>query len=279
MCKSSRTKSACKLLGPTVKTVTSALLYYQTLVLFCQLLYVPTVKAANCDLLVAAASDLAPLEQDLRDAYKKVSPCNLTFTFEASGALRFQIKSGAPYQVFLSANVDYINDLNTTGFVVPDTIRVYAYGRLVLWSKKGYSLGELTTPKVSFIAIANPTYAPYGAAAREALISLGFWDDVQSKLIMAGSVRQAFQFAETGDADACFTSATITEGRAGVVPIDPTWHQPIAQTAAAIRKNDKTNPLEARKFLDFLTGPQGQAVLLKHGLALKPSDENGRKRP
>jgi molybdate transport system substrate-binding protein len=270
MCKSSRTKNACERLGSTVKTVISALLYYQTLVLLCQLLYVPAVKGAECNLLVAAASDLAPLERDLRDAYQKVSPCNLTFTFDASGALRFQIKNGAPYQVFLSASVDYINELNTSGFVVPDTIRVYAYGRLVLWSKKGYSVGDLITSRVSNIAIANPGYAPYGVAARQTLISLGFWEDVQPKLIMAGSVRQAFQYAEAGDADACFTSATIAGGRAGGVPIDPKLHQPIQQTAGVIGKNDKTNPMEARKFLDFLTGAKGQAVLLRHGLGVKP---------
>ncbi len=275
MLKSSITKIACKLSGSTLRSVISALLYYQSLVLLCQLLCVQSVEAADCQLLIAAASDLAPLEQALTQAYQSVSPCKLTFTFAASGVLRFQIKNGAPFQVFLSANRGFVNELNGDGLVVPGTIRVYAYGRLVLWSKKGYSIGDLIRSDVNHVAIANPAYAPYGVASRETLESLGFWKDVQPKLVLAGSIRQAFQYAQSGNADVCFTSATVAGGNGGT-PIDPKWHQPIEQTAAVI-KSDKTNPTAARQFLDFLVGEKAQAVFAKGGLT--PSSANGRKQP
>jgi molybdate transport system substrate-binding protein len=273
MRKSSRTKNGCKLLGLARNPLISALFYYQSLVCLCQVLYVQPVKAADCQILVAAASDLAPLEQALTQAYQAVSPCKLTFTFSASGILRFQIKNGAPFQVFLSANRGFVNELNGNGLVVPGTIRVYAYGRLILWSKKGYSIGDLASSDVKHVAIANPAYAPYGVASRETLESLGLWKAVQPKLVLAGSIRQAFQYAERGDADVCFTSSTIA-GEKGGISIDPKWHQPIEQTAAVI-KNDKTNPTAARQFLDFLTSPKAQAVFAKGGLM--PSGANGRK--
>src|SRR5439155_14009213 len=96
------------------------------------------------------------------------SPIPVVFTFGASGALAQQIRNGAPYDVYLPANERFVKELADAGFLLKDTVQVYGYGRLGLWSKSGRirTLQDLAAPGVRHVAIANPTLAPYGAAAK-----------------------------------------------------------------------------------------------------------------
>ncbi len=117
------------------------------------------------------------------------------------------------------------------------------------------------SPKVRRIAIANPKLAPYGKAAREALESQGLWPKVAGKIVYAENVRQAFQFAETGNADICLVAYSLVPGEKGGVPLDPHWYQPIEQTAVLLRGTRM-----ARQVFDFLTGPKGHDFFQRHGL-------------
>ncbi|HVP00629.1 MAG TPA: molybdate ABC transporter substrate-binding protein [Bryobacteraceae bacterium] len=223
-----------------------------TLVLCCA-----TAHAA--DLLVAAASDLAPIAPKLEKAY----PEKIRFTLASSGSLKQQIENGAPFDVFLSANESYVRDLAAAGFVTDAT--VYAIGRLALWSPNGSvaSLEDLKKPTVIHLSIPNPQHAPYGVAAKEALEARGLWKAVEPKIVYGENVRQALQFAESGNVEAVITSWTLLIGKGTLLPAE--WHKPIRQTGAILKSSAQAEA--ARRFLKFLTGSEAQKTLNDNGLS------------
>jgi molybdate transport system substrate-binding protein len=210
------------------------------------------------DLLIAAASDLAPLAPKLERAYKE----KIRFTLGSSGSLKQQIENGAPFDVFLSANEAYVKDLAAAGLVTDS--QVYAIGRIALWSPNGSvtSLEDLKKNSVTHLAIPNPQHAPYGIAAREALESRGVWRDVEPKIVYGENVRQALQFAESGNVEAVITSWTLLIGKGTLLPAE--WHSPIRQTGAVVKSSGQQEA--AKRFLRFLTGPEAQKILKDGGL-------------
>src|SRR5580658_3531276 len=210
------------------------------------------------DLLIAAASDLAPIAPKLEKAY----PEKIRFTLASSGSLKQQIENGAPFDVFLSANEQYVKDLAAAGLVTDTTN--YAIGRIALWSPNGSvtSLADLKKNTVIHLAIPNPQHAPYGVAARQALESQGVWKDVEPKIVYGENVRQALQFAESGNVDAVITSWTLLIGKGTLLPAE--WHAPIRQTGAILKSSGHQE--EARKFLKFLLSPETQKILNNGGL-------------
>jgi molybdate transport system substrate-binding protein len=216
----------------------------------------------TCEIVVAAASDLSSLEKQLVTAFPS---CRVRFTFGSSGMFTQQIKNGAPFDVFLSASSSYIRDLANSGKVVGNP-QIYAYGRLALWSKTGLTWVDIAGPKVRHIAIGNPGHAPYGVAAKEALEKQGLWEKVRDKIVYAESVRQALQFAETGNAEICLTAWSLVKDHGGVL-VDETWHAPIEQSGAVLT-NGK-NAEAGKRFLDFLSSDAGRAILAAHGFSFK----------
>jgi molybdate transport system substrate-binding protein len=219
------------------------------------------IPAHAADLIVAAASDLAPLSDALAHAF---TAAHVKFTLASSGSLKQQIENGAPFDVFLSANDQYVKDLAKSGQVDASTVIIYATGRLALWSRDGSvkSLDDLKKPEVKHLAIPNPEHAPYGVAARQALENRKLWTQIEPKIVYGENVRQALQFAESGNADAVITSWTLLKGRGILLP--DSWHQPIRQAGAVVKSS--AQPALARDFLKFLTGPEGKKILDSAGL-------------
>ena len=217
-----------------------------------------SLSTRAADLIVAAASDLAPLTPKLERAYKE----KIRFTLASSGSLKQQIENGAPFDVFLSANEQYVKDLAGTGLVTDATI--YATGRIALWSPNGSvsSLADLKKKSVTHLAVPNPQHAPYGVAARQALESQGVWKDVEPKIVYGENVRQALQFAESGNVEAVITSWTLLIGKGTLLPAE--WHSPIRQTGAVVKSSNQ--PGAARRFLKFLLSPEIQKILNDGGL-------------
>ncbi len=213
------------------------------------------------DLLVAAASDLAPLKAALQTATGQ----RVTVVLGASGSLKQQIHNGAPFDVFLSANEQYIKDLAVSGEIVPDSVEVYATGRIAVWSSSGRwkTLHNLTNSEVRKIAIANPASAPYGAAAQQALEKQGLWKALQPKIVYAENIRQALQFAESKNADAAIVSWTLAHNIGGVL-IPPELHSPIRQAGGIVAASK--NQAAAREFLKYLVSAAGRELLKSHGL-------------
>jgi molybdate transport system substrate-binding protein len=216
-------------------------------------------------LLIAAAADLASVETPLLQAFTRSSGIPARFVLGASGMLARQIEQGAPYDVFLSANESFVTELARAGKLAPDSVTVYASGRLGLWSKSGdvKALADLRKPAVLHVAMANPAHAPYGLAAKQALENQGLWKELERRVVYGENVRQALQFAESGNADAVLTAWTLLFDRGGILLPDA-WHAPIRQACGMAQAT--RNPETARKFLRFLTSPEGRRILESRGL-------------
>lgn len=213
-------------------------------------------------MLVAAAADLVPLQDPLAQAF---SHPKIRLTFGSSGLLARQIQQGAPYDVYLSANKKFVTDLVASGHVLSDSLRVYAYGRLGLWSRNGSirDLAALVRPGIRHLALPNPVHAPYGLAARQALESRKLWKLLEPRIVYAENVRQALQYGESGNAEAVITAWSLVFDK-GAVLLPEEWHAPIRQAAGIVKTTRQ--PDAARRFLEFLTSPAGQELLRRYGL-------------
>ena len=250
----------------TFPVLNISLLLSRSFLLLGALLLLPTASPAQAaDLLVAAASDLATSEKALAESFEMATGHRIRFVLHSSGMLARQIQNGAPYDVYLSANEQYVEELAASGDLLPETVKVYALGRLGLWSKslKLQTIDDLKRDEVRRVAIANPAHAPYGVAAKAALENRGLWGVIQEKVVFGENVRQTFQYGDSGNADAIITSWTLVLGK-GAIMLPSEWHNPIRQAGGVIKRSK--NRRAAEQFLDFLMSPRGQSVLREHGL-------------
>src|SRR5206468_9754557 len=158
-------------------------------------------------LTVAAASDLQSALPAIASRFENATGQPVRLTFGSSGNFFAQIQNGAPFDLFLSADIDYPRRLASSGLAERGSLREYAVGRVVLWTrtdsgvdvKRG--LAVLEDSRVRRIAIANPEHAPYGRAAVAALRHEGLYDRVRDKFVLGENISQAAQFADSGSAD------------------------------------------------------------------------------
>lgn len=221
--------------------------------------------APKAEILVGAASDLSPLAEDLAKSFLEKSGYSVRFTFASSGTLAQQIQNGAPFDVYLSANESFTKRLVASGHILGDSVRLYGRGRVGLWSKTGAirTISDLLLPGVLHLALANPSHAPYGLAAKQVLEKRGVWAKLSGKIVYGENVRQALQYAESGNADAVITAWSLIFDKGGV-QLPAAWHEPIRQTGAVVTSSK--NPEAARRFLNFLISPEGRTLLGRFGL-------------
>jgi molybdate transport system substrate-binding protein len=221
-------------------------------------------------LTVSSAANVRPAFEEIAAAFTAATGARVVFNFGATGALAQQIAGGAPADVFAAANMADIESLFEEGLIEPDTLRPYAIGRLVLYSTTVAGVArveDLARPEVRRIAIANPERAPYGVAAQEAMRAVGVFETVEDRLILGESVAQAFQYAETGNADVALVPLSLTIGKSGEAhPVPESLHRPIMQAIGVVRAS--SNVEEARAFVDFVTGPVGREILSRYGYDL-----------
>lgn len=230
-------------------------------------------RARHPVLRVAAASDLQAVLPVLIERFgggeRRVE---VVPVFGSSGQLARQIEAGAPFDVFLSANKDFVDKLAATKAVDPASVRPYAIGTLVLAVGRGVkvpvgNLSDLTRPEVKVVAIADPETAPYGAAARQALRKAGLWETLVPKLAIASTVRQTLQFVETGNAEAGLVSQSIADvPGVRLVDVDPALYEPIVQALGVVGRSSHRR--EAEAFAQLILGEEGRGVLRSHGFTL-----------
>ena len=237
------------------------------------------LTAAGCDggpradaqpLRIAAASDLQRVLPRLIERFQNQTPTTVTptLTFDASGQLAEQIKAGAPFDLFLSANVKFVTDLAAAGLVEPASVQPYSRGSLVLCLHRAAGdqvrgLADLSRPEIKRIAIANPEYAPYGVAARQALERAGLWSSLESKIVRTNSVRQAMIYVQNGDAEAALVSHALVAPEVRVIEVDAALYDPLIQAlgiVAATKQHDRAGALA-----QFILGGEGQAILRESG--------------
>jgi molybdate transport system substrate-binding protein len=223
---------------------------------------------------VAAASDLQGVLPTLTDRFTANSGITVTPIIGASGQLAQQIRQGAPFDVFLSANMTFVQDLAKEGRIEPDTVRLYATGRLVLVVSRSShvavdGLAALARPEVKRVAIANPELAPYGYAARQALEKAGLLESLKPKLVQADTVRQALQYVQTGNAEAGLVAHSVARvPEVDAIEIDPVLYEPIVQGLGVVAQTGHGEA--ARTFTRFLLSGEGQKVLASAGFGSPP---------
>lgn len=222
---------------------------------------------------VAAASDVAFALPELIALHQQMTPGEITTTLGSSGLLARQIAQGAPFDVLFSANVAFVDALIVDGHAQAASKAVYARGRIVLWSKSGgvalaTALDDLRDPRFQRIAIATPEHAPYGLAAKQALIKAGLWDDLRPRLVYGENITQALQIAASGNADVAIVALSLaipTPGGAWTL-VDDALHQPMDQALVVTTRSNQ--PAAATAFTQTVNSPEGRAILARFGLVL-----------
>jgi molybdate transport system substrate-binding protein len=221
---------------------------------------------------VAVAANFTDAAKEIAAAVKAKTGHQAVLSFGSSGQLYTQITQGAPFQIMLSADDERPTKLVADGLAVADSRFTYAIGKLVLWSKtKDYVNGEETLKAGAFakLAIANPTAAPYGAAAIDTLKALKLYEALQPKIVQGNNIAQTFQFIDTGNAELGFVALSQLAGEpAGsrwVVP--QTLYTPIRQDAVLLKKGAGNEAAAA--FLAFLKGAEARAIIEKFGYGIE----------
>ncbi len=230
---------------------------------------------------IAAAADLRFALEAIAQDFKQETGLSVRLTFGSSGNLARQIEQGAPYQVFLSADEDFISRLQRAGRTEDGGVR-YGIGRIGWFIPKGSPVAPAGGPAaissalkeghLRAFALANPDHAPYGMRGREALRHAGLWEPLKPHLVLGENIAQAAQFTLTGEAQAGIIAYSLAlaptfRDRGHFELIPETWHQPLAQRMVLIRG---AGP-DARRFFAFLQESQARATLRRFGFVL-PGD-------
>ncbi|WP_044871819.1 molybdate ABC transporter substrate-binding protein [Pseudomonas sp. LFM046] len=232
-------------------------------------------SASAAEVQVAVAANFtAPIQAIAKD-FEKDTGHKLVAAYGATGQFYTQIKNGAPFEVFLSADDTTPAKLEQEGDSVPGSRFTYAIGTLVLWSPQaGYvdAKGDvLKAGQYKHLSIANPKTAPYGVAATQVLDKLGLSQTVKPKLVEGQNIAQALQFVSSGNAELGFVALSqvykdgkITSGSAWIVPAE--MHEPIRQDALILKKGE-SNPA-AKALVEYLKGPKAAEVIKSYGYQL-----------
>lgn len=225
---------------------------------------------------VAAAANLVFALDALNAEFKRVAPdVTLTSTSGASGNLTAQIKNGAPFDVFLSADTDYPKQLVEAKLGDASSLKVFATGRLVLWTtnpeiKVDDIAAAVRSPAANKIAIAQPRTAPYGRVAQAVLEKLGVWDVAQPKIVFGDNITQTAQFVETGNAPIGFVALSLVKSpkltnQGKWFEIPASMHPGESLDHAGVLTNRGAANPAAKRYLDFLATEPAKKILRDFG--------------
>ncbi|QDS96225.1 Molybdate-binding periplasmic protein precursor [Roseimaritima multifibrata] len=229
-------------------------------------------------LTIAAASNLRFALEELNARFCEANPdCRLQMHYGSSGHLFAQLIQQAPFDLFLSADTRYPQQLVQRGAAAPADYFEYAEGTLIAWvpstselSLQTAGLTALKSPKVVRLGIANPRLAPYGTAAQQSLQNAGLWEDLMPRIVYGENITQVAHFIETGTVDAAILAGSLTRsgrrnhrGQEWAIPTDQ--YDPIRQAGVITKHSEQ--PLLAARFRDWLLSAEGQAVLQQQGYA------------
>ncbi|MBB3036952.1 molybdate ABC transporter substrate-binding protein [Hoyosella altamirensis] len=230
---------------------------------------------------VAAAADLKFALDEIINAFEaEHDGWQISVSYGSSGNFVQQIRNGAPFDVYLSADITLAEALADSGFADPADVFGYATGRLVVWAADGSpadptaGVSGLVRDDVKTVAIANPQHAPYGQAAEAAMRTAGVLEELKGKLVLGENIAQAAEFAQTGNADAGIIALALALspglselGTFSEVPLDD--FPRLNQGGVVLSRASES----AHIFADFLTSPAGQEILSRYGFS--PPDGEG----
>ena len=231
---------------------------------------------------IAAAADLKFAMDEIVGAFKKANPADeVDVVYGSSGKFQTQIRQGAPYDLYFSADIGFPRELAKDGFAASG-VKPYAFGRIVLWSASmdasRMTLASLTDAKIARIAIANPQHAPYGKRAEEALRASGLWEKVEPKLVYGENIAHTAQFVQTGNAQVGIIALSLAvnpelSSKGGYWLIPDKLHEPLEQGFIVTRRAEGS--ALAKRFAAYMDGKPARAVMTKYGFVL-PGDVAGK---
>lgn len=237
-------------------------------------IYVPLATAVP--LTVAVAANVKFAFDELQAEFKKSTGIEISAVVASSGKIAAQVKGGAPFDVFLSADMEFPEALHKDGLAASSP-RVYAYGVLVLWTLGPLDLSKgmkvLTAPAVNKVAIANPKLAPYGEEAMRALDYYKLRAAVEPHLIYGESIAQVNQYIDTQSASIGFTAKSVVlapqlQGRGKWIEVPRESYQPIAQGVVILKHGAESNAAAAQRFVEFLGSAKARSIFEKFGYLL-----------
>lgn len=240
---------------------------YCTLFFFCFLSLLTNAQ----QLRIAVAANAQFVSIKLKEEFKRETGIDADITVSSSGKLTAQIEQGAPFDVFMSADMKYPQELADKG-LTNEQPKIYAYGTLVMWSlqKRNLSKGLATilNAGIQKIAVANPKLAPYGEATIAALTKQNLLSKAEPKIVYGESISQVNQYLLSGAVDMAFTAKSVVldtamSGKGNWVEIDKKLYNPIAQGVVIIKGS--ANAEAAKKFYTFLLGKKAKAIFTKYG--------------
>jgi len=226
---------------------------------------------------VAVSSNFRTTFEQLNLAFKHTHPHQLKLVSAATGVLYQQILQGAPFNILLAADSWHPQLLEQQGKVANNSRFTYATGELVLIGaaqldgNPEQAIKQLLKIDISKLAIANPDTAPYGLAAQQVLEHLGLWSSLQSKLVRAANIAQAFQYVDSGSANlglVAWSQAIHRQVPYQKIPDD--WYTPIQQQAILLQSG-ANNPA-ARDFIRFMKSPTARNIIRKDGYTVMEQD-------
>jgi molybdate transport system substrate-binding protein len=232
-------------------------------------------KAVYSQVTVACASNMQPAMEEIKTAFEKTGE-RMKPVYGSSGKFTSQIKNGAPFDVFVSADMDYPESLYVWKYAV-DKPKVYAYGKLVLWSLKPGLVEKgtagLSDAGIKKITVADPRLAPYGRESVRALKNAGVYDAVSSRIVYGENISQAAQYIVTGAADIGFTAKSIVlspqmKDKGTWADVDSTLYSVIAQGVVVCRYGQDNNPESSQKFMSFLFCTEAREIMRQFGYSL-----------
>jgi molybdate transport system substrate-binding protein len=229
--------------------------------------------ADSTPLRVAGAANLVKVMEEIVPRFEKETGAEVDFIPGSSGKLAAQLEEGAPFDLFLSANIKFADDASASGECLADSKKIYARGHLVMWSKEGArdeppaGLDGLADDRYETIAVAQPDQAPYGAAARASLEKLGAWKKIEKRVIYGSSLEETIKLVESGNAEVGLIALSqAIRSRGKYVEVPDHLHEPLDQ-ALVVCKNGKQQAL-ARRFVDFMATPEIQELMKSYGYTI-----------
>ena len=239
--------------------------------IFLLLVCISDLQVQAQPLRVAVAANAQFVMESLSEAFQKQTGVKIDAIISSSGKLTTQIQQGAPFDVFLSADMDYPNTLYQQHLTTSGPV-VYAYGSLVLWTmgdvKLSPDLKLLQSPAIRHIAIANPATAPYGEAAVSLLEYKKLCDAVRPRFVFGESISQVNQYVLTGAAEVGITAKSVVlgpemKGRGHWIDLPPPGYIPIAQGVVVLKRTGQMKAAE--QFVQFLRSPAARRILQQFG--------------
>lgn len=231
---------------------------------------------------IAAAADLKFAMDEIIEGFNREHAGNqIQATYGSSGRFHAQIRQGAPYDMFFSADIAFPRELAKSGLAASE-VKPYGFGRIVLWSSSmnaaRMTLATLNDPKIERLAIANPKHAPYGKRAEEALRAAALWEKLQPKLVFGENISQTAQYVQSGNAQIGVIALSLALSpelakKGGYYLIPENLHAPLEQ-GYIITKRGADKPL-VKKFEQYIDSKKARSVMSRYGFKL-PDEQSGK---